>query len=215
MQQQEKHLTTIIISSLIIQFLCRYYSQYFSLNNSFQLLIFILRFCVPFLIITFYLKISWKDLGISIPQMSYKGWLYLAGVFIAIPVCLYAVELNNSYQSYYKHLQSGRAYIRFAIFTISTLPAWEFLHRSYLLFGIKYILDNKDSSQQHSSAAISLLVVMVFETLYHFIKPDMEACAMMIASPVFSLIALRTRSILIPLLIHLYIELWFILYMAT
>ncbi len=215
MRQEEKQLSIIIISTLIIQFLCRYYSQYFSLSNSFQSLIFILRFCVPFLIVVFYLKISWKNLGISIPKMSRRGWICLAGVFIAVPACLYAIKLNNSYQSYYWHLQSGRACIRFAIFTISTLPAWEFLHRSYLLFGIKYILDNEDSFRQQSAIAISVLLVMVFETLYHFIKPDMEACAMMIASPVFSLIALRTRSILIPLLIHLYIELWFIIYMAT
>jgi membrane protease YdiL (CAAX protease family) len=217
MGQEEKQLSIIIISTLIVQFLCRYYSQHFQLKNGFQSLIFILRFCVPFLIVVFYLKISWKNMGIRVPEISRKGCLYLAGIIAAVPACLYAIKFNSSYQHYYGSISSlsARQYMRFALFTLSTIPAWEFLHRGFLLFGINNTLNRENTSQAKTPTVVPILVVMVFETLYHFTKPGMEAGAMLIVSPVFSLIAIRTRSIFIPLLIHLYIEFWFIIYIST
>ena len=223
MEEKAKKICLIIVSVIVVQFLCRYYSKHFVSGHGFHVLIFMLRIGVPILIATLYLKISWEDLGISIPEISKTGLLWFAGTLFLIPVCLYLIKINPSYQDYYRSYtgSSGDVYVRFAVFTFSTLSGWEFMHRGYLLFSLKKLLAEEElkGSANHLSeqtaSVIALLIVMVFETLYHFIKPDMEAFGMLIASPILSLIALRTKSILIPMLIHFYVEAWFILYITA
>jgi len=222
MEQNTKKLCIIIFSVLVVQFLCRYYSKYFVYGNGFHALIFVLRFGVPLVVVPLFLKTSWSSLGVCLPKISKTGLLWLAGVLILVPLCLYSIRLNPAYQNYYHTYarSSAAVYTRFAVFTFSTLLGWEFLHRGFLLFSLKNLLagegtaspKNRLSSQ--TAAVLALLIVALCETLYHFIKPDMEAFGMLVGSPVLSAIALRTKSILIPLFIHLYVEAWFILYIA-
>jgi membrane protease YdiL (CAAX protease family) len=219
MELNTKKLCVLFFSVLVIQFLCRYYSRYFVYGNGFQALIFVLRLGAPLIVVSFYLKIPWKDLGITFPKITRTGLLWFTAVLLLVPACLYIIKLNLSYQSYYNSYSrmSVDAYKRFAVFTFSTLPGWEFLHRGYFLFGLKKILGSgsaNDRLSEQTSSVMSILIVTGFETLYHFVKPDMEAFGMLAGSPVLSLIALRTKSILIPFLIHLYIEMWFIIYVV-
>ncbi len=161
-------------------------------------------------------------MGIALPKISRTSLLWLTSILILVPVCLYIIKLNISYQGYYNHYArlSDATYLRFATFTFSTLFGWEFMHRGYLLFGLKELLTQggtEGSSNQVSkqtASVLAILIVTCFETLYHFLKPDLEAFGMLIGSPFLSLIALKTRSILIPLMIHLYVEVWFIIYVT-
>ena len=96
------------------------------------------------------------------------------------------------------------------LFTGSTLTGWEFLHRGFLLMGLVYILTERERLSAPTASITAIALVWAFEVLFHFIKPELEALGMLVGSPVLSWLALRTRSIWIPFLIHLLVELLFV-----
>jgi membrane protease YdiL (CAAX protease family) len=85
---------------------------------------------------------------------------------------------------------------------------WELFFRGFLLFGLREVLR---AGGRDGADTIAILVTASFEVLYHFIKPSpLEACGMLLGSPILSYVALRHGSVWIPLLGHVWIEyLWF------
>jgi len=213
-----KQLIVLIIIGLAVQLLCRYYGPYFVIWDSFNLIAFVLRLVALSLVAKFVFGWRFKELGLGKPTIS-KAWLILLGIYaVVVPIVMLLILSNDSYQEYYDfytnpHISVAARLTRFGLFTLSTFFGWAFLHRGFLLFGLKKILNSSFKIAENHAAAISILWVAAFEVLYHLIKPDLEAFGMLIASPIFSLIAIRTRSVWIPTLCHLYIEALFILYL--
>jgi membrane protease YdiL (CAAX protease family) len=77
--------------------------------------------------------------------------------------------------------------------------------------GIVYILGRNDYTSKTAAHQTAVVVVWVFEVLFHLIKPKMEAVGMLLGSPFLSYITIKTGSIWPAFLIHLGVEIVFIL----
>jgi len=76
--------------------------------------------------------------------------------------------------------------------------------------GIVYVTTKKEGLSRKSAEKIAISFVWIFEVVFHFIKPEMEALGMLAGSPLLSYIALRTNSIWIAFFLHLCVEFIFI-----
>lgn len=212
----EYQIIVLIFSALLVQLLSRYYSSFFVINH-FNLLSVLLRFGVPVVLSLLVFKFSFKQLGFSLPIMKGKYWFFFFVSLLLIPIVMKLSHLSSSYFDYYSDsFADSRVNFEarlkaFSQFTLSTLFGWEFVHRSYLLLGL-FCLFQRAKLQKGLSESLALSITTSFEVLYHFLKPDLESWGMLLASPVFCLITFRTRSILLPVILHLYIEIIFIFY---
>jgi hypothetical protein len=90
-----------------------------------------------------------------------------------------------------------------AIWNLSWLPGWEFLHRYFLLRRFNTI-----------STKLAVGVVALCEAGYHLQKPWPEMVGMFLLSIVLSTWATRRKNGLLPLLVHVYIEVALALFLA-
>lgn len=227
-----------MLSALLVQTLSRYYDSALQdiilrymrdagwlspdqirIAFGFRPLIFLSRFGIPLLLIFYVYQFSWKDMGFCRPQMKPAFWyLTIAAVFL-IPVGVAMTAWNDQYVEYYKFFYSNSNYppadrlLRFSFFTLTTFFPWQFLHRSFLLFGVFTLLTKKWRLSEEQAGVIAIVIVACFEVLYHFLKPDVETWALLVGSPLLSWIALRTRSLALPVLFHFLVEGSFILTM--
>jgi len=215
----EKQLFVLIFSVLFVQLIGRYYSYAFIYFGSFNALIFGLRFFIPILLVYTVFRFSWRDLGLGAPKLS-KAWkIFLVIYIVLVPVIISTILTDKHYLRFYAQYSNPfqgpwPKLLDFGLFTLSTFFAWEFLHRGFLLFGLKKLLFERMKLDERYAVYISIAWVACFESLYHLIKPDLEAFGLLLASPVFSWIAIRTKSLWIPLLCHLYIEVLFICFVV-
>jgi len=204
--------TIIIGSALLIQLLGRYHAHDFKIGYLYYSWI-LLRILFP-VIILYFLKTPFTQLGLKPPTIDrfLKRLIPLSigglfGIYLAI-------NASPGYLATYANHYGPDCLTRltnFSIFTLSTLTGWEFLHRGFLLLGITYLLTEKEGLDRGQAGGIALLFVWVFEVLFHFVKPSMEAFGMLLGSPFLSYITLRTGSIWPAFLLHLGVELVFII----
>jgi membrane protease YdiL (CAAX protease family) len=68
----------------------------------------------------------------------------------------------------------------------------------------------RDGIRPETASMMAIAAVWIFEVVFHFIKPELEALGLLIGSPLLSWLALRLRSIWVSFLIHFLVELLFI-----
>ena len=173
------------------------------------------RLVFPF-ILAFLLAIPLKHLYFSKPHINREN-LMIMSVFIGLLLCVF-VYLQFFAADYLSHYRNGRSleslreaerFLRFLIFTASTIIGWEIIHRGFLLGGGQYCLTKHYKINPVAAAIIMVVIVCIFEVLFHIKKPIYEAVGMIIASPLLSYLTIKTRSLWPALTFHLLIELAF------
>lgn len=225
----------LVLTVLVIQLVNRYYASDFqrllfaffsipewaseSLEISlqhFRILNFSTRFVIPIVLLIFLFRIPFRDWGLGLPQMRPLFWWLSALAFLLIPFFVALAQQDPRYTEYYlstyanASIPTSERILRFGLFTASTFFGWAFLHRSFLLFGAYYLLTNRWSVARALAGSLAIAFVAVFEVSLHFLKPDIESWALLVGSPLMSWMALRTKSLWIPTLCHLWVEVWFI-----
>jgi hypothetical protein len=223
------NLAIIIGTGLIVQFITVYFGWEYLVYNGFCGLIFLIRTIVPIGIGSL-IGLSFCEMGVALPG----GGKNLAACFIflmllIVPFVFWCFSFESMRSFYYSNFSSFKGdkagFARyFAFFTISTNLPWEFLHRGFLLFGLEktlrsfepqFYIEKQNENQPgaikpiDNSGFLAMMFVLVFETVYHFSKPAMEALGMSAASILLSVIALKSRSIFYPMLLHACIEIFF------
>ncbi len=206
----------IIAAAIMIQLLGRYHAtDIFVFKRYFYTLWIVLRIGLPFIIILL-LAIPFSRLGFRLPEIDKKMAVGVGVIFGLLIVGFAGVQFYQGYfHSYANVFHSGAMngysrFVNFLIFTTSTLIAWEIFHRGFLLMGVRYVLAEKEGVNDATAIQVAIALVWVFEVVYHFIKPEPEAFGLFIGSPVLSYIAIRSKSIILPFLIHLSVEMLFI-----
>ncbi len=199
----------LIGTALAVQAAGTYHAHSLVIGGTFYLSWFLLRLGVP-LIVVVILGIPLSRLGLGAPKIDRSTGVILAAGAVALIVAFAGIYFLQGYFDYYASSFRGPAPLarlyRFMLFTGSTLPGWEFLHRSFLLMGILHVLKERDGIPDATAARIAVGVVWIFEVVFHFIKPGVEALGMLAGSPLLSWLALRTGSIWLPFLAHLFVE---------
>ncbi len=206
----------IITAAILIQLIGRYHAtEVFVFKRYFYTLWVVLRIGVPFIIILS-LEMPFSRLGLRLPEIDRRMAVGVGLIFGLLIVGFIGAQFYHSYfNSYANVFQLGvvdkfSRLINFLIFTSSTLIGWEIFHRGFLLMGIRYVLIEKEGVSDATAIQIAIAIVWIFEVVYHFIKPEPEAFGLLIGSPVLSYIAIRSKSIVLPFLIHLSVEILFI-----
>ena len=201
-------LPIIIFSALLIQLLGRYYASEFRIGRYFYISWVVLRIPIPLLIL-FFLRVPLSRIGLGLPKVDKSAFKIILFLGIGFVVVFASIHLFPGYLDSYTNsfrLASTRRLWNFTVFTLSTLPGWEFLHRSFLLMGVIYVLTEKDGLPRGSAEKIAILYVWIFEVLFHFFKPELEALGMLVGSPLLSYVALRTSSVWTAFILHLCVE---------
>jgi membrane protease YdiL (CAAX protease family) len=207
-------LLVLVGAALTFQMTGRYHADALVLGRDFYLSWLILRIVLPVAVLLL-LGVPLKRVGLGLPRVDRNTLLVMIfGTAFLLIVFIGIYSMQGYFDYYSGAFQSGGRAGRFAqflVFTSSTLTGWEFLHRGFLLFGALYILTEHEEIPGPVAAGIAVCLVWAFEVLFHFIKPEVEAAGMLIGSPLLSWLALRTRSIWMPFLMHFMVELLFIL----
>jgi len=209
-----KKICVLILAVLLVQVVARYHLNWLVTNN-FYWVPFILRFVVPVLLVQLYFRFSWRDLGLGFPKMSRSAWIWTLVAIVLIPFIVSTVRWSSSYIDAYPQyvddsVSAADRLQRFGFFTLSTFFAWAFLHRVFLLGGLRLLLQSEAKLKEKMAVGIAILWTMTFEVVYHLMKPEQEALGLLIFSPLLSYLAIRTKSVWVPTFLHLYLEACFI-----
>lgn len=206
----------IIFTALAVQFIGTYYARALVVGDYFYLSWFLLRIPLP-LAVLLALKVPLSEAGLGLPRIDRRMARILAAGVVLLLAAFAGIYFMSGYFSFYSSSfrgpgEDGAArFANFMIFTASTLTGWEFLHRAFLLMGLRFVLAGREGMPERNAALMAVAIVWVFEVVFHFIKPPVEALGLLVGSPLLSWLALRTRSIWIPFLVHLLVEILFIL----
>lgn len=206
----------IVVTAVVAQLIGTYFARALVVGDYFYLSWFLLRIPLPVLVLLL-LRIPLSEIGLGLPRVDRETARVLIAGAAVLVAAFAGIYFMSGYFSFYSGSftgpDGGRAgrFVNFMIFTASTLTGWEFLHRGFLLMGLRYALDVRENIPEKNAALIAVAIVWVFEVVFHFIKPPVEALGLLIGSPLLSWLALRTRSIWLPFLFHLAVEILFIL----
>ena len=205
----------IVFTALMIQFVGSYHAGSFVIGNYFYALWFLLRIAVP-LAVLLLLKVPLSHIGLGSPRFDRQTKHVVIFTVVVLVAAFVGIYFMRGYFNFYSNAFAGEGggaparFGNFMIFTSSTLVGWEFLHRGFLLMGIRYVLAERDRIRPETASIMAVAVVWIFEVVFHFIKPELEALGLLIGSPLLSWLALRLRSIWVSFLIHFLVELLFI-----
>ena len=156
---------------------------------------FLLMFFIPALIAKVKFGKRLRDLGIQPGNVS-EG---IRLTIIALPLLVGAAWLGSAdaaMQAEYPLAKSTMQHLgRFAIVEVFYLLyycSWEFLFRGFMLFGL----------QEPLGTVPAILIQTIPSAIVHIGKPASESFAAILAGVAFGYIAVRTRSILYPTLLH-------------
>lgn len=208
-------LVLVIVSTLLAQGIAIYTYQHLRIGGGFYPATFAARLLVPLGVGFGLLRMRPGEMGLAWPHLSRAHWGLFGAVLFALPLlALPLLELDTYQASYTAQRHATPDFVpalwRFAAFTVSTTLPWEILHRGFLLHALRMTLQ-RNGLRLAAAATAAILVTQSFEVLFHFVKPPLEAIAMAFASPLLSWLAFRTRSLLLPLLLHLEVEILFFL----
>lgn len=205
----------IVFTALVVQFIGSYHAGSFVIGNYFYALWFLLRIAVP-VVMLLILKVPLSQIGLGSPRFDRQTKNIVIFAVVILVAAFIGIYFMRGYFSFYSNAfagEGGGALARFAnfmVFTSSTLVGWEFLHRGFLLMGVRYVLAEREGIKPQTASMIAIAVVWIFEVVFHFIKPELEALGLLLGSPLLSWLALRLRSIWVSFLIHFLVELLFI-----
>jgi membrane protease YdiL (CAAX protease family) len=168
---------------------------------------FTLWFIIPF-IICLVRGMDWGALGVS--RWKKVDWAILAGVAGVGVIVMLCIPLFPSVRGIYpslSHLSAATKmnfFMQQLVWTLSWLIGWEFMHRYYLLRRV-----------QTAWPKWGWLIIPLSEGLYHLQKPPVEAALMVAFSLIATVIVMRRKNILLPLLAHFLIEIELIAFMLV
>ena len=203
----------IFLSILILQTFSFYYSRKkffrenftsFFLDSNYLtfyeqiyclLLDFVIFFVIPLLIIKFLFKQKLVVYGINFSNKPIGLKIALITIAIMLPV-VWVISSLLSFQATYPHANMVRdswtLFIIYEICLILYLFAWEFIWRGFVLFGIEKIF-----------GFYAIFIQMIPFTILHNGKPALETFSSILAGFFLGLLAIRTRSILYGVLVHI------------
>jgi len=151
---------------------------------------------LPVLVIVLFLRKNVLDYGFRLGDI--RKWAAYVGItcLIAAPI-LFATSRMASFQGYYDKEQFS--FVSYVLTSCAALFASEFLFRGFLIFGLK------DRFKEGS-----ILVQMIPFVIVHFGKPELETLSTILTGIYFGFIVYRTNSFWPALLIHLFINIFFV-----
>jgi membrane protease YdiL (CAAX protease family) len=204
--------TFIIISVMIIQILCNYYtsrkffraniSQLFSGDRFLPLYEyiywfsgdFLLQFVLTLLLIRIILKGKLREYGVGLGDIKIGLRIAVGFIALMIPV-VWIVSGFESFQRTYPECSlvkdSWSIFFIYEAFVLLYMTGWEFIWRGYVLFGLK---------RQFGYYAV--LIQTIPFVLMHLGKPQLETFGSVIAGIALGILALRTRSFWYCVLAH-------------
>jgi membrane protease YdiL (CAAX protease family) len=190
--RRNKNEVIVISSGMLFISLSRYHIIW---NDWFSDLVFYA--VLPILTIGLLLRKNPLDFGLK--WGDFKVW----GVYVAV-VCLIAAPIlfftarGTSFQSYYGVENFNIP--RYSLVTCASLFAQEFFFRGFLLFGLK------DKFKEGS-----ILIQMIPFFLVHLGKPELETVSTILTGILFGYIAYRGKSFWPSFIIHMFINIFFVL----
>lgn len=213
MREAADPVVVFVAAAIAIQLLGHYHAAEVLRWGHFYGLWAVLRIAVPLALLR-YAGLTLSEAGIRLPSLNRNSALLLAGGVGLLLLAFPGVYFLKGYFAHYGgSFGGGGAASRlanFLVFTSSTLVGWELLHRGFLLFGLSHLLEKRRGVDRSTAVMIAVAVVWIFEVLFHFKKPELEAAALLAGSPALSLLGIWSGSVLPPFLIHLLVELLFI-----
>jgi membrane protease YdiL (CAAX protease family) len=156
---------------------------------------FLVLFCIPALLVKAGFKRPLREFGLQ--HGDAREGLRLTAA--ALPVLLVAVYLGSAdpaMQAEYPQAKSTIGHLApFLIvegFYLLYYLGWEFFFRGFMLFGL----------EQHYGALAAVLIQTIPSAIAHIGKPFPECFAAIFAGIVFGYVAVRSRSVFYPLLLH-------------
>jgi membrane protease YdiL (CAAX protease family) len=156
---------------------------------------FLLMFWVPFFIVKTVFKKDLAEFGFQLGDARY-GFRFVAIVLPFLLWAAYAGSAGTAIQTEYPLAKSTMRnlplFLTVEAFYLIYYLAWEFLFRGFMLFGL----------EEQYGATTAILVQMIPSAIVHIGKPAGESFAAVFAGLIFGYLALRTRSIFYPFLLH-------------
>lgn len=155
----------------------------------------ILFFVIPYIFIRIVFHERLRDHGFTLKGISRYTPIYLAMIFIVIPLVV-IVSFSKNFTNYYPiYPQAGDSWGNFLIWELSYglyFLTLEFLFRGFMIFSLARYL-----------GSFSIFVMVIPYVMIHFGKPFAETLGSIIAGIFLGTLALRTRSIFGGVLIHI------------
>ena len=160
----------------------------------------VLFFLFPLIIVKLVFKEKLKNYGLTLGDKRYG----LRFIIITIPLIITPIILLGSHMPQVraeyplsKLVQDNVSVFLLYEFSYVLLyyVGWEFFFRGYMLFGLR----------EKFGDACAILLQVIPSSILHFNKPEPEFLGSIILGIVLGYLALRTRSILYPFIIHSYI----------
>jgi membrane protease YdiL (CAAX protease family) len=156
---------------------------------------FLLMFWVPYFVIKMVFKKKLSDFGLQFGDVRY-GLIFL---LITTPYLLWIVYAGSSsavIQNEYPLSKSTMGHLHLFIivevFYLIYYVGFEFLFRGFMLFGL----------EKRYGALAAILIQTIPSAIIHIGKPVSESFGAIFAGLVFGYLAIRTRSVFYPLLLH-------------
>ena len=161
---------------------------------------FMLLFLLPLIIVKLVFKHKLKDYGLAFGDKKYGlRFIVITIPLIVTPIILLASFMPQVRAEYplTKMVQNNASVFLLyeIIYIVFYYVGYEFFFRGYMLFGLK----------ERFGSTYAILFQVIPSCLLHFNKPEAEFAGSIILGIVLGYLALRTRSILYPFIIHSYI----------
>ena len=143
----------------------------------------------------YYLGMRLCDMGVKIKGFGQYVWIYLLGYAVMLPLIIWASTFDSFQNTYPLSLSAEQSTQDFALWEISyaiQFMALEFFFRGVMLFTLVRFYGLK-----------ALPIMIIPYMMLHFYKPGLECFASIFAGFFLSWAALRTRSIVVGMLIHI------------
>ncbi|MBA7467231.1 hypothetical protein ES705_04154 [subsurface metagenome] len=157
----------------------------------------VLFFLFPLIIIKLVFKEKLKNYGLTLGDKRYGlRFIIITIPLIVTPIIILASHMPQVRAEYplSKLVQDNASVFLLYEFSYVLLyyVGWEFFFRGYMLFGLR----------EKFGDAYAILLQVIPSALLHFNKPESEFLGSIVLGIVLGYLALRTRSILYPLIIH-------------
>lgn len=159
----------------------------------------VMQFLVPVLAVRLTPGIRLRDTGLGLGDWRFG----LKVVLIAFLVFLPAVFIASRFPAFASHYPMSvgarkglDAFIVYQIGYALSFFSWEYLFRGYLLFSLRPVMGN-----------LAILVQTIPFAVLHFGKPELEAYGSIVAGLFLGALAIRTRSCLYGILLHVAVAL--------
>lgn len=159
--------------------------------------LFILLGLVPLVIIRFFFKQPFREYGLRLGDWR-RGLTLVVILFILISVLFVfpgsrTKEMTTAYPFDKSAGDSVWTFIRFELIRVMLFyTAWEFFFRGFMLFGLRDTVGDW----------LAICIQTVPSCLWHIGLPAGEIFASIAAGFLFGILAVRTRSLLWPFLLH-------------